>query len=493
MHENNAFVNPIYKERIKNMERLIPAGKLPQKTSLDIPFSKIGIGFEKLDRAVFDPEKAYDKVARIGIKKIRLQSGWQRTEKEKGVYDFTWLDDIVDNLIRRGMEPWLCLCYGNKLYTPLAEVVFGAVGCPPINTQEAMDAWLRYVKATAEHYKGKISFYEIWNEPDCKYSWKHTLGEEPDQARNAREYGEFSEATTVAIKEADPDARVGINIAHVVDLPFTHNVLSVGKLSQVLDTVTYHCYSSNDQRRCDQVTALRELVHMHNPKLTLVQGESGAQSRSDGHGAMHHFAWSPERQTKLLLRTLIQDLYTDVEFTSYFSTMDMVEALNGLVDNKASYLDYGYFGVISATFDEDGRATGDYTEKPSYYALSALCSLMEGDVRPTAVPYSREVLSSRRVNGHDCNDETIRIYPFTLADGRTALTYWNATPILTTTYEGTITLCIRPTDRDSVTLIDLRDGTVYKLPENMTEETGNGMLRLRNMPITDAPLALVYR
>ena len=92
------------------MERLIPAGKLPQKTSLDIPFSKIGIGFEKLDRAVFDPEKAYDKVARIGIKKIRLQSGWQRTEKEKGVYDFAWLDDIVDNLIRRGMEPWLCLC-----------------------------------------------------------------------------------------------------------------------------------------------------------------------------------------------------------------------------------------------------------------------------------------------------------------------------------------------------------------------------------------------
>ena len=105
------------------MERLIRTGKLPQKTSLDIPFSKIGIGFEKLDRAVFDPEKAYDKVARIGIKKIRLQSGWQRTEQEKGVYDFTWLDDIVDNLIRRGMEPWLCLCYGNKLYFTFASKV----------------------------------------------------------------------------------------------------------------------------------------------------------------------------------------------------------------------------------------------------------------------------------------------------------------------------------------------------------------------------------
>ena len=40
-----------------------------------IPFSRIGIGFEKLDRAVFDPNKAYDKVAKIGIKPIRTVEG----------------------------------------------------------------------------------------------------------------------------------------------------------------------------------------------------------------------------------------------------------------------------------------------------------------------------------------------------------------------------------------------------------------------------------
>ena len=476
------------------MERLIPTGKLPQKTSLDIPFSKIGIGFEKLDRAVFDPEKAYDKVSRIGIKKIRLQSGWQRTEKEKGVYDFAWLDDIVDNLTRRGMEPWLCLCYGNKLYTPLAKVVFGAVGCPPVNTEEEMTAWINYVKAVAEHYKGRISFYEIWNEPDCNYSWKHVDGEEPDLFRNAREYGKFSEATSRAVKSVDPTARVSINIAHIDDLSFLNNALSAGDLPHTIDCVTYHNYSTNDQRRVEFIQAIRRLIDMYNPALTIVQGESGAQSRSDGHGAMHHFAWNPEKQTKMLLRTLLQDLYCDVEFTSYFSTMDMIEALHGRVDNKASYLDFGYFGVISATFDENGCATGNYTEKPSYYALSALCSLFEGNIKPAPhIPYSREVLNSRRMAGKDCNDETIRILPFTLADGRNALTYWNATPILTTTYEGTISLSIHVTDRESIELIDLRDGTVYQLPEKMIEDRGNGYFRLVNLPITDCPLALVYR
>ena len=476
------------------MERLIRTGKLPQKTSLDIPFSKIGIGFEKLDRAVFDPEKAYDKVARIGIKKIRLQSGWQRTEKEKGVYDFAWLDDIVDNLTRRGMEPWLCLCYGNPLYTPLAEVVFGAVGCPPINTEEAMNAWINYVKAVAEHYRGRVSFYEIWNEPDCPYSWKHVDGEEKDMLRDAREYGAFSEATANAVKAVDPDARVGINIAHLHDLSFLNNALAVGDLPHAIDSVTYHNYSTNDQRRVEFIQAIRRLLDMYNPALTLVQGESGAQSRSDGHGAMHHYAWNPEKQTKLLLRILLQDLYCDVEFTSYFSTMDMIEALHGRVDNKASYLDFGYFGVISATFDEDGRATGNYTEKPSYYALSALCSLFEGDIKPAPhLVYSREVMTSRRMAGKDCNDETIRILPFTLADGRSALTYWNATPILTTTYEGTTTIAIHVTDPASIELIDLRDGTVYKLPEQMIADLGSGFVRLLNLPITDCPVALVYR
>ena len=476
------------------MERLIHTGKLPQKNSLDIPFSKIGIGFEKLDRAVFDPEKAYDKVSRIGIKKIRLQSGWQRTEKEKGVYDFSWLDEIVDNLIRRGMEPWLCLCYGNPLYTPLAEVVFGAVGCPPINTEEAMNAWLNYVKAVAEHYRGRISFYEIWNEPDCPYSWKHMDGEEKNLLRDAHEYGLFSEATARAIKSVDPAAQAGINIAHLHELSFLNTALAAGDLPHAIDAVTYHNYSTNDQRRVEFIQAVRRLIDLYNPALRLVQGESGAQSRSDGHGAMHHYAWNPEKQTKMLLRTLLQDLWCDVEFTSYFSTMDMIEALHGRVDNKASYLDFGYFGVLSATFDEDGRATGNYTEKPSYYALSALCSLFEGDVKPaTDLAYSREVLTSRRMAGKDCNDETIRILPFTLADGRSALTYWNATQILTSTYEGTISLTLRVNDPASLSLIDLRDGSIYRLPENMIEDRGCGLLRLINMPITDCPLALVYR
>ena len=172
------------------MEQLKKIGKVEPKKSKDIKTSRIGIGFEKLDRDLFDPEKAYPFFENLGVKKVRLQSGWQRTEKEKGVYDFAWLDSIVDKMIEFGIEPWLCLCYGNKLYTEEAGKHFGAVGCPPIKTEEERQAWDAYVTETVKHFKGRISLYEVWNEPDGQWCWKH--------GPTAKEYADFTIATSKA-------------------------------------------------------------------------------------------------------------------------------------------------------------------------------------------------------------------------------------------------------------------------------------------------------
>ena len=65
------------------MIRLNKVGTVVPKASKNVKKSRIGLGFEKLDRDVFDPEKAYPFVAQTGVKWARLQSGWQRTEKEK--------------------------------------------------------------------------------------------------------------------------------------------------------------------------------------------------------------------------------------------------------------------------------------------------------------------------------------------------------------------------------------------------------------------------
>lgn len=471
------------------MERLIPSGKVKVKSSDQIGFSRIGIGFEKLDRKVFDPEKAYDKVAALGVKWARLQSGWVRCETEKGVYDFAWLDQLVDRFLSLSIQPWLNVSYGNPLYTECAKRTYGAVGCPPINSEEAMNAWLSYVKALVRHFEGRVVYYEIWNEPDCNYSWKHDGEAEPRP--DGTEYGIFCRETAKAIREVSTTAKImGFGLSNLVrNLSFVSESLDQDLLPY-LDAISYHSYSVNDFSRRQRIEDLRSLCRFRGKDLEIVQGETGSQSSSRGAGAMHGFAWTPELQRKHLLRNMIVDLAADVTFTSHFTTVDMIEALRGIVGDKASYLDYGYFGVLGADFDEDGRSTGEYTPKPSYYALQNMAALFQGEWTPASLPVSLRILPSRRVNGEDCSDPTVLTYGFLRPDGSAVYAYWNSVPLLTHSYRGTVSFFVDGT-LPLPRLIDPADGTVYQIPETMTEPCGGGIL-LKNLPITDVPLLLCF-
>ena len=71
-------------------------GTLAPRSVKDIRSSNWTLGCETLDRdfANFDEYKRF--LAPLGIKTIRLQAGWAKCEKEKGKYDFAWLDRIID-------------------------------------------------------------------------------------------------------------------------------------------------------------------------------------------------------------------------------------------------------------------------------------------------------------------------------------------------------------------------------------------------------------
>lgn len=465
------------------MDRLQVVGQVAPVSSADVGTSPIGLGFEKLDRAVFEPSKAYDKVAAVGVKWIRIQSGWARTEREKGVYDFSWLDDIVDNLRQRGLIPWMCLCYGNGLYTEAAKEIFGAVGCPPIFGAEEKLAWHNYVATLTEHYCGRVAWYEVWNEPDGKWCWKH--------GADGTEYGEFVKATTAAVKAGDPAAKIIGGSTCLHDLAWLNDVLQTGA-GACMDALTYHAYSPDEAVGFNRVHALRALCHAYNPDMEIIQGETGCQSRNDGKGALAGAAWTPDRQAKYMARHTMADLFDGVKFSSYFSCMDMIEALNGTVGDKSSYMDYGYFGVLGADFDEDGVATGEYTPKPSYRTLQVISALFREDVvlaeLPVLFTYPRR---SPRLLRNDDSVKDLLFGGFRKPNGAGAFVYWRPTELLTTSYESTVSLQVAALHGDAK-LIDLVDGTIYALPENMVEDNGRGCRVFSNLPLRDYPLALVF-
>lgn len=470
--------------KVINMYRLTKVGKIAPKDSKSIKKSIIGLGFEKLDRDVFDPEKSYDFVAKSGVKWARLQSGWQRTEREKGVYNFKWLDDIVDNMIRIGVEPWLCLCYGNDLYTESAKTVFGAVGCPPIKTEEEKEAWANYVKATVTHFGGRINYYEIWNEPDGRWCWKH--------GPNAEELGNFIIDTAKACKAANPDCKVIGFATCLSDAEFLDNTAKTGCLDYI-DAISYHAYSTGEKGFQWVYNVYKEFAERNNKNIDIIQGESGTQSRPDGAGALAGGAWSPTKQAKFLLRHLLCDISNQVKIASYFSCMDMIEALNGVVGNTASYLDYGYFGVIGADFDENGRSTGEYTPKLSYYALQNLCSIFCEDYSIADIPTEAVINPSRPLLANDFDfNETYR-FGVKKPNGSSALVYWIAKDILSETIETTVSFKIKKEDvTGEVRLADLLTGDIYSIPKDIMSSDDEGNLCFKNLPATDSPMVLTF-
>lgn len=443
-----------------------------------------GIGFEKLDRNVFDPEKAYDKLAAIGVKHIRIQSGWMRTESVKGVYDFAWLDSIVDNLIARGMKPWMCVCYGNALYGGQAADVYGAVGCPPIKTQEERDAWYRYIVAVTAHFKGRVSMYEVWNEPDGEWCWKHGV--------NGAEYGEFLKATASAIREGDPEAKVLGGAMCCSDWNWLNAVLETGAGAS-MDYFSYHGYTPNELGQPQRIKSIRALLHKHGlDHVQLIQGETGSPSRDDGYGALHFGAWTQERQAKVLLRLMFQHIALGVVFSSYFTTVDMIEALNGKVGDKASYLDYGYFGVLSADFDEDGFSTGEYSPKISYRALQTIAAMFREmpEVTDDVLVFAQELAVSPRTFRMAENLANQTQVMFRRADGSSAFVYWNPSDPLINSVDNVMDVLVQ--EPGEMRLVDLMDGTIYEMKPGMVTVNEDGSRAIKGLPLRDYPLALVF-
>ena len=376
----------------------------------------------------------------------------------------------------------MSVCYGNALYGGMASEVFGAVGCPPIHTDEQREAWANYCTALSGHFRGRVDHFEVWNEPDGIWCWKHGV--------SATELGEFTIATADALKLGNPDCYIVGGAVCKITLPYLNEAFKTG-MADKIDAISFHAYQFDDRKLRPSISALRGIVNQYKPTLEIIQGESGAQSRPFGHGAMKEGGWTPKKQCKHMLRHLVTDLGMGVKFASYFSCMDMMEALNGKVGDTASYTDFGYFGVLGAEFDENGIAIGEYSPKPSYYTLSTLASIFAGKVEQLELPILVEndfAPHCGNVPSVQCG--TVESFGFKLDNGALAYAYWYPSNHLTCDFESAVTF--KCSDLGEVKLVDLIDGTIYEIPEDLISKDEFGGMTLRLLPIRDYPLLLVF-
>ncbi len=136
-------------------------------------------------------DKAADAVLHCGAGIVRVDFLWQDIEPSPGKYDFAKYDRIVDALSSRGIEILGILDYSSDWASAC-----GKWNCPPRD----FALFAAYAARVADRYKGRVKYWEIWNEPDSAVYWQ-------PQDR-MKEYCRLLELSYKAIKEVDPGCKV---------------------------------------------------------------------------------------------------------------------------------------------------------------------------------------------------------------------------------------------------------------------------------------------
>ena len=130
--------------------------------------------------------------ALVGAKVVREDVYWHRVQPARGQWDFRSFDQTVAIFAEQGIELQAILCY----CAPWAARDPGAKR--PEKAEPEPEAWKTFCREMAKRYRGRVRFWEVWNEPDVT----------PFSGFSSASYAKMMLNAYKAVKTGNPDARV---------------------------------------------------------------------------------------------------------------------------------------------------------------------------------------------------------------------------------------------------------------------------------------------
>ncbi|MGL1903946.1 MAG: glycoside hydrolase family 5 protein [Fibrobacterales bacterium] len=280
-----------------------------------------------------------DQIADAGIKIIRMDLFWHKVERQKGKFDWSQYDALVEGCEQRGLQLLFILNYSNKNYEEYGNSVW---------TYDGRVAWTNYASKAVERYKGKNIIWELWNEPNIHVFWA------PDS--DAKAYMKLMNMAVPAIKKADPNAiLLGSATAHI-DLGWIEQTFQLGMLNHI-DAVSVHPYRHQDP----------ETVRSEYDKLNaLIDGYTGGKGRPivSSEWGYSNINWdgnplSDFDQAQRLVRELLTNISKGV--------------------NLSIWYDWKNDGTDAGNREHNfGLVENDLTPKKAYHAYKTLNTVLNG-------------------------------------------------------------------------------------------------------------------
>jgi hypothetical protein len=194
----------------------------------------------------------------IGAMAHPAQLLWPFIEKRRASHEFSYVDAFVDAAERHHIP--IMLTFGRVPIWHAKENAkcddVGVMSCPgpPKNIQD----WKNFVIAIANHYKGRVQYYELWNEANLPLFWTGT----------PHELVSLAKAAYPLIKSIDPNAillgpSVGENPKIETARPdvWMRNYLQAGG-GEYADGLTWHGYTGgrDPEAIVEQANLAREIA-----------------------------------------------------------------------------------------------------------------------------------------------------------------------------------------------------------------------------------------
>jgi hypothetical protein len=178
---------------------------------------------------------------------------WLDLEPIKGQWRFERLDKLVDLAQSHGVEPMLTLGI-TPLWAasrPEERFVYGYGGNSP---PKDMRDWENYVRTVATRYKGRIRYYELWNEPSF---------DELDTGRGfyagkAQPLVDLGRAAYRILKQVDPANKM-LSPGFTDDGDRLNLYLSLGG-KDITDIVAHHFYAERPEAIPERVAKVRSVM-----------------------------------------------------------------------------------------------------------------------------------------------------------------------------------------------------------------------------------------
>ncbi len=158
-----------------------------------------------------------------GIVNTRLGISWADIERQRGTYNFTATDRLLDFVRDAGINVIACFCTtpgwasgttpgDRKLFRERhCEHLLGVVA----PAEEFLPDYRRYCEAVARHFRGRVKYYELWNEPDgmgMPIPVRNENGETTDirWGGDPEVYARLLKETYIHLRQGDPDCVVAV-------------------------------------------------------------------------------------------------------------------------------------------------------------------------------------------------------------------------------------------------------------------------------------------